>query len=71
MSSAEIMDHILGKTQLDDIMPRVLNNRQLRKSLMRGFIQGPYGMKVKSWMPTLWETGLACVWLAAILRPGL
>lgn len=33
MPSTEIMDHILRKAQLDYIVPRVLNNRQLRMSI--------------------------------------
>lgn len=74
MSSAEIMDHILRKTQLECIIPRVLNSRQLRTSLSlsgglqdrREFIQGPYGMKVRNQMPVLGEAGLTCVcgWLS-------
>lgn len=58
MPSAEIMDHIPWKAELDCIAPRVPSNGQLRMSLSfcggsRGFIQGPYGMKVRNWMTTL------------------
>lgn len=82
MSSAETMDHILRKTQLECIIPRVLNSRQLRTSLSlsgglqdrREFIQGPYGMKVRNWIPMLGEAGLTCVygWLpSSDLESGL
>lgn len=58
MPSAEIMDHIPWKAELDCIAPRVPSNRQLIMSLsfcggLRAFIQGPYGMKVRNWMTTL------------------
>lgn len=69
MSSAEIMDRILRKTQLECIIPRVLNSRQLRTSLSlsgglqgrREFIQGPYGMKVRNQMSVPGEADLTCV----------
>lgn len=48
------MGHIRRKTQLECVIPRVPNNRQLRMSLsfcedlegVRELIRGPYGKKV-------------------------